>query len=166
MKPIRQISLLFLLITFLISCEKNNSSKNFYPYYKAAVNGKKLSVDACGTSTFVAEYLKDTAMFIGFGCHGQSAGFYLKGKINDGVYDLDGINRAFYSLGAENYQTDNNNKGTITIRSGTHKNVDGQNVVGQTPFIQGDFSFEAFDTNTGKKIKVTNGTYLFEKRYY
>lgn len=161
MKPIKLISFLFFFITFLVSCEKNNSSQKFYPFYKATVNGNKLSVDACGTSTFVAEYLKDTAMFTSFGCRGQRAGFYLKGKITDGVYILDSINRAFYSIGAENYQTDNNNKGTITIRSGTFKNAGGP-----TPFIEGDFSFEAFDRNTGKKIKVTKGTYLFEKRYY
>ena len=100
-------------------------------------------------------------MFAGFGCGGQTAGFYLKGKIEDGVYTLDGVNRAFYSLGTENYQTDNNHTGTITINTGAYNNVGGE-----TRYIKGDFSFEAFDNSTGKMISVTKGTYLFEKRYY
>ena len=161
MRPVSLITILFSLLPFLISCEQNNAAKNFHPFYKATVNRSKLSVEACGTSGFVAEYLKDTAMYVGFGCGGQTAGFYFKGKIVDGTYVLDGTNVAFYSKGTASYSTDNINKGTLTIRTGNH-----QAVAGVIPFIEGEFSFEAVDKSTGAKVSITHGTYLFEKRYY
>ncbi len=73
--------LLFTISILVVSCDKEPVSKSFYPFYKLTVNGNKKSVDACGTSGHVAEYLKNTAVFVGFGCGGQRAGFYLKGRI-------------------------------------------------------------------------------------
>ena len=70
-----------LIIMTVASCEKDNASKSFDPFYKVTTNGQIENVYACGTSDYVCQFLKDTAMFVGIGCGGQSAGFYLRSKI-------------------------------------------------------------------------------------
>ncbi|MCY7421596.1 MAG: hypothetical protein LH478_07615 [Chitinophagaceae bacterium] len=126
------------------------------------VNNELKRIAACGTSADVAEYLKDTAVFAAFGCGGQRAGFYLKGKISDGTYVLDNKNIAWFDLGPVSYQTDSLNKGVLTIKSRVFENTNG----GRIPIVEGDFSFDAIDKNTLLKIKVTNGKYLLQKYQY
>lgn len=82
------------IIVLFASCDKDQTSKKLYPSFKVKVNGRKQSIDACGTSDHVAEYLKDMAVSVRFGCGGQGVGFYLKGRINDGTYQLDHKNQA------------------------------------------------------------------------
>jgi hypothetical protein len=160
-QQIRQILALIIFLLPVTSCVKNNTSKQFNPFYTASVNNNQKSVDACGTSDYVAQYLGDTAMFTAFGCGGQRVGFYIKGPVRDGVYILDNVNSAWYDESFGSYITDSTNKGTLTIRSG-----DFQISGGSIPFIEGEFSFEAIDKNTGQKIKVTGGKYLLKKYKY
>lgn len=148
--------------TILFSCKKENYTKSLEPFYYLKVNNDLKKIVACGTSNFVAEYLKDTAVFAGFGCGGESAGFYLQGQILDGTYILDNKNIAWYDLGPASYQTDSLNKGLLTIKSRIFELANG----GRIPIVEGDFSFDAIDKNTGQKIKVTTGTYLLKKYQY
>ena len=160
----RQLQHMFLFIAFCItlaSCDKENISEQFNPFYKLTVNGNKKAIDACGTSDFVASYLKDTAVFAAFGCGGQRAGFYLKGQIIDGTYLLNDMNKAWFDDGAYSYSTDNLNGGTLTIKRGNF-----QAIGGLIPFVEGTFSFDAKEINTGKIIKVTSGKYLLKKFQY
>ena len=165
MIPLKQqfkyFPLLFYFIAILSSCVKENVSKQFNPFYKLKVNGSIKKIYPCGTSAYVAQYLRDTAVFVGFGCAGQRAGFYLKGQIIDGTYLLSNKNSAWFQEGAASYGTDSINKGTLTIKSGNFKAIGGL-----IPFIEGEFSFDAIDKNTGEKIKVTNGKYLLQKYQY
>ena len=144
-------------LTFF-SCEKDSPSSKFSPFYKVTINGETKNVFACGTSAYVSEYLKDTAMYIGIQCGGQWAGFYLKGKISDGTYKLDNINQAFYgsnTLG--NYKTNAGNKGTLSITSGKINN---------TIILKGVFEFQGIDTTTRNVLTIAKGSFLMEKVQY
>jgi len=153
---------LFFAFCFLFtSCAKENISRQFSPFYKLTVNGSQKIIDACGTTDYVASYLKDTAVFATFGCGGQRAGFYIKGQILDGTYLLNDTNKAWFDDGPASYITDNLNAGTLTIKSGKF-----QAIGGLIPFVEGTFSFEAINKSTGQKIKVTNGTYILKKYQY
>ena len=155
---------LILLYTtaILFSCKKENNSTSLDPFYNLKVNNDLKKINACGTSDYVAQYLKDTAVFAAFGCGGERAGFYLKGQISDGTYILDNKNSAWYDLRTVSYRTDSLNKGMLTIRSRIFEQANG----GRIPIVEGEFSFDAIDKNTGQKIKVTNGTYLLKKYKY
>lgn len=158
-RPLKYFTISVCLLTVLASCEKESTSTQFNPFYKLKVNGNLKKIDACGTSDFVAQYLKDTAVFAAFGCGGQRAGFYLKGQILDGTYLLDNKNSAWFDEGTASYQTDSLNKGTLTITSSIFQLANG----GRIPVVKGTFSFDAIDKNTGQKIKVTSGQYLLKK---
>jgi len=158
MSPFRDVLQLLVIIVLLISCGKEPSSKSFSPYYKLTVNGSKKSVPACGTSDYVAEYLKDTAVFAGFRCGGTGGGFYLKGRIIDGTYPLSNTNQAWYNEGQMTYTTDSLNQGVLTIRMGNYEAVGGL-----IPYVEGEISFSAVDKNTGTTISVTNGKFLLKK---
>ncbi len=166
MKTIKQIlksisftSLVFTI--FLVSCEKEHTSNQFNPYYRLIVNGNLKKIDACGSSSFVAEYLRDTAVFAAFGCAGVRAGFYLKGKISDGTYLLDNKNSAWFDEGGVSYATDSLNKGSLIIKSGNF-----QAAGGLIPFVEGTLSFDAIDKRTGQKVKVTDGKFFLKKSQY
>lgn len=150
--------ILFSFVSITVSCDKENISNDFAPFYKFTVNGDKKAIDACGSSDYVAEYLKDTAIFAAFGCGGERAGFYIKSQIKDGIHVLDNNNTAWYDQGIASYRTDSLNKGTLTIKTGYF-----QAAGGLIPFVEGEFSFDAIDKKTGQKIKVTNGKYLLKK---
>ena len=149
-------------LTVFPSCKKENTPAQLNPFFKLKVNGDLRTVGACGTSDFVAQYLKDTAVFAGFGCGGQKAGFCLKGQILDGTYILDNRNTAWYEEGTASYQTDNVNKGTLTITTSVFQLANG----GRIPIVEGTFSFNAIDKNTGQKITVSSGQYLLKKYQY
>lgn len=157
----RYLFSLILFLTFFCSCEKDRA-KHLEPFYKLKVNGHLQIINACGSTDYVAQYLKDTAVFVSMGCSGQRAGFYLKGLIKDGSYQLDNINRAWYDEGATSYETDNTNTGTLTITSKLFQNVSG----GQIPIVEGSFSFKAIDKSTGQTITVTSGQFLLKKYQY
>ena len=149
-------------LTLFPFCKKATTVTQLNPFYKLKVNGDLKTIDACGTSDFIAEYLKDTAVFAAFGCGGQRAGFYLKGQISDGTYILDNRNSAWYEEGTASYQTDNVNKGTLIIKSSIFQSGNG----GRIPIVEGTFSFDAIDKNTGRKITVSAGRYLLKKYQY
>jgi hypothetical protein len=143
----------------LLSCNKENKPASVDTFYMMKVNGELKRIRACGTTAHIVQYLADTAVFAAFGCGGERAGFYLKGRIQDGSYVLNDTSCAWYDLGAASYQTDGLNKGTLTIRSRLIELANG----GYIPVEEGEFSFSAVDKNTGQRIKVTDGKYLLEK---
>ena len=159
---LKYLIILLSFLTLFSSCEKENTSTKRNPFYKLKVNGSLKKVDACGSSDHVASFLKDTAVFAALGCGGQSAGFYLEGKISDGTYLLDNKNRAWYDEGTAGFTTDSLNKGTLTITSSIVQLGNG----GRIPIVEGTFSFDAIDKNTEQKIKVTSGQYLLKKYQY
>lgn len=156
----KSISLFVSINIVLSSCIKEAVSNQFDPFYNFNLNGTEKRINACGTSDFVAAYLKDTAVYASFSC-GQGAGFYLKGKILDGTYLLNDKNKAFYYDENNFYTTDILNVGTLTIKSGNW-GVNG----GSIPFVEGTFSFDAINKNTGQKVKITSGKYLLKKYQY
>jgi hypothetical protein len=149
------------LLIILISCQKQTVSKSLSPFYKLSLNGTNIAVYACGTSDYVAQYLNDTAVYVGFGCGGQRAGFFLKGKISDGTYQLNNDNKAWYHSDENKYSTDISHKGIVTIRTIYYRGT-GSSI----PCIEGNISFEAIEHSTGKTIKVTNGNFLLKKFNY
>ena len=158
----KYLIIVFSFLTLFTSCGKENTSTKLNPFYKLKVNGSLNQVLACGSSDHVAQFLKDTAVFAAFGCGGQEAGFYLKGKGLDGTYILDHKNRAWYNEGTATYQTDSLNKGTLSIKSSIFQLENG----GSIPIVEGTFSFDGIDLNTGRKIKITSGQYLLKKYQY
>ncbi|HMP87825.1 MAG TPA: hypothetical protein PKE63_11140, partial [Lacibacter sp.] len=143
---------LILLASLFISCEKEVEPGQLKPYFKLTVNGAKKTVEACGTSDHVAQFLQDTLVFAAFGCGEQRAGFRLLGPVTDGTYELDHQHMAWYEESFVTYYTDSLRRGTLTVRSGSF-----QAAGGSIPYIEGRFSYEAIDKNTGKTIRVSNG---------
>ena len=154
--------IIFIIFSFLvfISCEKSRVTDEFETYYNLKVNGQKKSVYACGTSSMVAEYLlADTSIFIAFGCAGKRSGFYLKGHIEDGTYDVGGKNIAWYDEGGASFETDKNHKGTITIKTIYRR----RSASVFSTYVTGSFSFDAIDSNTNQVIHVSEGKYFLIK---
>lgn len=155
------ITCLFILAIIFVSCNKEVTSKSLNPFFKVTVNGSKKSVPACGTSDHVVQYLSDTVVFTAFGCDGLRVGFYIKGRITDGTYHLDHLNKAWYDENTMRYSTDSLHQGTLTIRT-----VYFQAPGGIIPCVEGEISFDAIDKSSGRTIKVTNGKYLLKKYQY
>ncbi len=153
----RALSFIIFICLALFSCEKENHPKSFSPFYKAQINGQHKSLDACGTSALVCEFLRDTAMFCGFKCGGEGAGFYLKGSISDGTYQLSNYHPAWYFYGSKSYTTNQSYRGTLKIKKGV------SNMYGPIPMVEGEFSFKAIDTATGNIVTVVNGRFLMER---
>jgi len=86
-------SITLFVVTLLSSCNKERLPLG--RHFKMYVGGKKILIDACGSSSYAAYFEKDTAMSIDISC-GTGAGFYLKGKIIGGTYALNDTNFAFY----------------------------------------------------------------------
>jgi len=145
----------------MYSCSPELVTEKYSPYYQLTVDGSKKYVQACGATDYVAQYLKDTAVFANFECGGIGAGLSLKGSIPDGQYQLDHRNQAWYKEGGFNYITDSLHTGTITIRT-----VASPSSTFSTYYIEGEISFQAIDKNSGKTINVTGGKYLLRKFQY
>lgn len=147
-----------LFIISIHSCTIDKKPYSFTPYYKVFVNGQETNVSACGTSDYVCQFLKDTSMFASIGCGGQSAGFYLKGTIADGTYNLNNINQAFYSPNSSiSYKTNNANTGTLTITTSSLNGIS---------TLKGVFEFKGIDTTTGNILNFINGSFLMKKVQY
>lgn len=155
-------TVLFILLIFSIaisSCNKEIEPLAGESYYQMKVNGKKVRIQACGTSNFYAEYLvSDTIIFAAFGCAGERAGFLLHG-MEDGTYRLDETNQVWYDLRPASYVTNTLKTGTITIESKEIKLP----ANGRRAVLEGTFAFDAVDKNTGEQIKVTDGKFRLEK---
>ncbi len=155
----------FILFSFLIfvSCEKKPITDKYETYYNLKVDGVKNSVYACGTSSMVAEYIRsDTTIFVGFGCGGKRSGFYIKGHHEDGTYNFEGNNSAWYDEAGASFQTTTNYKGTITIKS-IYRRVSASSYIS---YITGNFSFDAIDIITNRIIHVSEGKYFLIKTEY
>jgi hypothetical protein len=144
---------------FIVACKKQEHK--FNPYLKLKANGKDVYINACGTSAKVAQYLKDTAVFIALQCGGLGAGFYLKGNIVDGTYPLNNNNLAWFDDYPASFATDSTNLGSITIKSGVFTAQGGQ-----IPFIEGSFSYKAKEKTNGQIANITNGTFKLTKNQY
>jgi hypothetical protein len=146
------------LIFSFFSCEKDRLPLGLH--FQMNVNGKITHVEACGSSAYVAQYLRDTAVTISISC-GTSAGFFLQGKIIDGIYNLDGKNIAFYSpldgSGYKSYSTSDQFSGTLIISSIQYENQKA---------LKGIFNFKAVERNSGEVIEVSKGTFLLRKYNY
>ena len=59
----------------LFSCNKKELPAPPETFYTLKVNYDTKKIYACGSSLFAVQYLKDTAIFAGFGCAGERAGF-------------------------------------------------------------------------------------------
>ena len=160
------ISIFFLLVLTLVSCDKNITSKQFNPYFKLKVNGQSTSFGPGNAFTggqFDCSFLGDTALFVAVKLGFESSGFYIKGKnIGDGTYSLDKTNIAWYSNPNDfkDYQTNEIFKGTITIKKGVFQY---NNLI---TTIEGQFSFQAVDTTTANTLNITNGQFLMEWKKY
>jgi hypothetical protein len=149
-------------IWLLASCNKEPVESTPTYFFELTLDGKNTTIPACGSTDYVAQFLKDTALYSAFGCAGVSAGFYLAGKITDGNYTLDQKSQAWYSDGISSYATDSNHTGTLTIKTAYYDSRGDQLV----PYVEGTFSFEGFDKMSGKIITVTNGRYRLKKYEY
>lgn len=140
------------IVALFLSCSKERLPVGLH--FQMEVNGKKTLIEACGSSAYVAENLKDTATSIRISC-GSGAGFYLKGKIVDSTYKLGDKNIASYSpmdnSGYKSYSTTAMNTGTLTITRITYKNQ---------PALKGSFAYNAVERNTSEVISVSKGTFL------
>jgi len=157
-------SLLFISLFALLflGCEKEQNNKLLNPYLQFEVNGVKSSFsppDLLNNNYFDCVVKSDTALNITVSKLYEGAGFNLKGKIlNEGTYTLDEVNKAYYTNPKDfrRYTTNENYKGTITIKRGTFQAKTLLNT------LQGTFSFQAVDTAKNKSIKVVKGEFLME----
>lgn len=156
---LKHLFVISLLLLVLLSCEKDKIPAGYH--VQMQVDGKKTTVAACGTSAYYAQFLKDTALFIGVQCGGHGIAFYLKGKITDGTYQLNDTNSVGYDYYDSNnrrlYTTTPTHTGSITISTVSYQNK---------PSLRGSFQFKAIDTATGKVLTITNGSFLLERHQY
>ena len=94
-------NLLFILAIFIlaISCKKETNNV-FEPYFRLKVDGKKESLGSCGFFAGGGGYSScsingDSILLISVGCDIKS-GFFIKGNISNGTYQLDNKNQAWY----------------------------------------------------------------------
>lgn len=160
----RHLLLIMSLFILTISCKKETNNK-FEPYFRLKVNGNKKSLGSCGFfagggGDFSCSINGDSVLLLSVGCN-QKAGFFLKGNISNGTYQLDNKNRSWYEENSlKKYCTTINQKGSITIEKGTLQSA------GFIKTLKGSFSFNAIDTVSGQIINITNGDFLMERREY
>jgi hypothetical protein len=70
------------------------------------------------------------------------------------------LNKAYYTnpLDQKRYYTNNQYKGTLTIKKGTFQATE------LLYTLEGHFAFQAVDTATGKNFNVVNGSFLMERK--
>ena len=159
-------NLLFLLAVFIlvISCKKETNNV-FERYFRLKVNGKKESLGSCGFFAGGGGYSScsingDSILLISVGCDIKS-GFFIKGNISNGTYQLDNKNQAWYEENStKKYRTTINQKGNLIIQKGTFQSA------GMITTLKGSFSFNAIDTVSGQVVNITNGEFLLELSEY
>lgn len=159
--------LFFMLSTLvLISSCKKETSNIFEPYFKLKVNGKKESLGTCGFfagggGEFSCSVEGDSVLLISVGCDARS-GFFIKGNIANGTYQLDNKNRAWYEENSlKKYRTSIAQKGSVSIEKGNF-----QSTTYLRKTLKGTFSFNAIDTISGQIINITSGEFLMERNEY
>jgi hypothetical protein len=157
---------IFVLCLFLFGCEKEKSPTQLNEYFKCKIDGEKKS---WGPPSFIAggqfecSFLGDSALFIAVKSGVESISFYLKShQISDGTYTLDQNYKGFYTSPKDyqNYRTTATATGTLTIKKSFYQSY------GTIPILEGQFSFIAMDTATGKTINIAEGKFIMERRNY
>lgn len=152
---------IFLLILSHLSCKKEIIYNGTNEYLQLEIDGNKMSIEACGTSSKTFEF-KDTSAFTAFGCNGTSIGFLLRGKNIDGTYELGKQHLALFETGYVEYETDSFNHGILQIKTGQIRMPSGA----LEEYVEGFFEFEAIASLTSKKVKIKNGHFILKKRYF
>ncbi|MDB5250032.1 MAG: hypothetical protein JWQ40_4426 [Segetibacter sp.] len=148
----------------LPGCEKEQNRQLLNGYFKYTVKGAESRIiDGFGlnNNTFECYFRGDTALYVSVSKVYEMAGFFIKSdSIKDGTYILDNNNRAYYAdpKDRRRYTTNNSFKGTVTIKKSTFQ---AKTIL---PTLEGQFSFNAVDTATGKSLSITNGSFLMERR--
>ena len=160
----KYLPLIMSLFILPISCKKETNNK-FEPYFRLKVNGNKESLGKCGFfagggGDFSCSISGDSVLLISVGCN-QTSGFFVKGDISNGTYQLDNKNQSWYNENSlKKYRTTINQRGSITIEKGTFQ------AASLIKTLKGSFSFNAIDTVSGQIINITNGDFLMERREY
>jgi hypothetical protein len=163
MKP----ALCFLLIAFFfMGCTKEANRKALNGYFNYEVGGKKVMIKdeiLLQDNTFECTLIGDTVLYIHATKVYNGAGFIVRlkeGIDKDGTYPLDSYHKGFYESAEDKriYYTNNDYKGTLNVRNGTFQ---GKTIIRT---VTGTFQFEGVDVTTGKSFKVTNGSFLMERK--
>ncbi|MCW3112504.1 MAG: hypothetical protein JWR18_900 [Segetibacter sp.] len=159
--------LLLILFSFLvISCEKDQNRKLLGAYFRYTINGRETVIkDETGinNNVFDCTFHSDTMLIINVAKIYEGVGFVIKAdSIRDATYPLETVSKAYYTNPADlkRYYTTNKYKGTITIKKGT---FDAKELLYT---LQGNFSFQAVDTTTGKNFTLTKGSFLMERKRF
>jgi hypothetical protein len=161
-------ALIYLSLVSIIfsACTKEANRKALKGYFNYEVSGKKISIGdeiLLQDNTFECTIMGDSVIYIHATKVYHGAGFIVRlkeGIGKDGMYSLDSYNKGFYENADDIriYYTNDNFKGTLNLKNGTFQ---GKTLINT---LQGTFEFEGVDVTTGKSFKVTNGSFLMERK--
>ncbi len=157
--------LFFCLLFF--SCYKDDESGLLQEFMKFKADGEKKSFgpgNALSGGQFACEFLGDSALFIAVKYGVESIAFYIKSQnITTGTFSLNHQYSGFYTSPKDfkGYKTNNSNTGTITVKKTIY-----QSPSSNLPVLEGEFSFKAIDTTTGKVIDITDGQFVMRSFQY
>lgn len=158
----KNLVLVALLAICCVSCKKERNRQLLNAYFKFTVNGAERNIkdEALDANLFDCTIKGDTALYIDVDKQGEAAGFIVKGyPLKDSTYTLDSINRGYYTPPSDaRYYTNNNHKGTITIKRSTFEAASMLNT------LEGTFQYEAEDTALHRVYTVTGGSFLMERQ--
>ena len=154
-----------LIIGFSIcACKKEQNRSQLNAYFNFKVDGASVSIaDGIGinANVFDCTIKGDTALYINVDKQTQGAGFVIKAHpLKDTTYNLDSLQIGYYTdpLDYRRYYTNNQKKGTLTIKRGTFQAVDLLNT------LEGQFSYTTVDTATNAIHTITEGKFLMERK--
>ena len=163
-----KISLLYLSLLSLAitSCTKEANRKALNGYFNYEVNGKKITIQdeiLLQDNTFECSLIGDSVMYIHATKVYAGAGFVVRlneGIGKDGSYSLNTNHKGFYEDATDKkiYYTNENHTGYLNL---THGTFQGKTLIST---VKGTFEFEGVDATTGKVFKVTNGSFLMERK--
>ena len=161
----KYILVLVFLFSFTISaCTKEQNRQLLNAYFKFNVDGTGVEIkDEIGIdeNTFECIIKGDTSLFINVDKRALGAGFYINAHpLKDTTYVLDSLRIGYYTdpITYRRYSSNNQNKGTLTIKRGTFQAKDMLNT------LEGSFSFTGEDTATKKIHVITEGKFLMERK--
>ncbi len=158
---------LLMLLVALGGCTKEANRKALKGYFSYEVSGKKVLIEdeiLLLDNTFECNVVGDSVLYIHATKVYQGGGFIIRlgegGTSKDGSYVLDSRNKGFYENATDKriYYTNDNFKGTLTLKNGVFQ---GKSLINT---LQGTFEFEGVDVSTNKSFKVTNGSFLMERK--
>ena len=158
----KYLPLCLFMCLFLFGCQKEQDRRALGAYYKYTINGVETKIeDGAGVyeNTFSCELFGDTALYVNVSKSFEQAGFYIHAtRINDTTYTFDNFNRAYYTEGStgRRFKTDDTHTGQVTLKRGTFQASSMLNI------MQGDFTYQAIDSFTGKTVNLMNGSFMME----